>query len=309
MTRPVAGEIVDGSWLQETAQTGAATLDRLRKQWESAGPPIIIFNKSHSGSRLLARLILASGTYLGVDRNESEDAVGVMDLVRQLVDRHYPNFAALLRDGDPELESLVNAVLTRHLRGHAAGQRWGWKLCETLYILPVLQRIFPTAHFVHLLRDGRDVAFSDHVAPQEAFWRKVYFDTAQITSWNGNPLTDRSYRRSPHIFNARHWVNSVTVARHFGSMLGENYLEVRFEDLVLTPRETAGRLFSLLGLAVNEAAIERFAASTDRERVGKFRKMPRRKRTQVEAVLRPTLEAFGYGLDEPPSRQRWFSWR
>ena len=293
---------------EEETQPGSVTLARLARQWESVGPPIIIFNKSHSGSRLLSRLMLASSVYLGAERNESEDAFGLLDLVRPMVERHYPDYSRLMRDGDPVLEPLVNAVLTRHLRDHAPGRPWGWKLCETLYVLPVLQRIFPSAHFVHVLRDGRDVAFSDHVAPEEAFWRKVYFDTAEINSWNGRQLTDRSYRRAPHVFNARHWVNSVTVARHFGSMLGENYVEVRFEDLVLTPRDTARKLLSSLGLAFDESVIEGFAGSVDERTVGKFRKMPLRERFEAEAVLRPTLEAFNYGLDEAPPRRRWF-WR
>ena len=288
---------------------GVATLAGLRKQLESVGPPIIIFNKSHSGSRLLARIILSSGVYLGTDRNESEDAVGIMDMVRPLVERHYPDYRTLMRHGHPELEPLVSTVLARHLRGHAPGQRWGWKLCETLYVLPVLQHIFPTASFVHLLRDGRDVAFSDHVAPQQPFWRKVYFDTAEINSWNGRKLTEKSYRRSPHVFNARHWVNSVTVARHFGSMLGERYLEVRFEDLVLAPRETSLNLLSTLGLTHDEAQIESFAASIDKSAVGKFRKAPRRRRSEAEAVLRPTLEAFGYAIDEDLPQRRWPGWR
>lgn len=287
------------------AEPGSLTLARLAEQWAPFGPPIVLFNKSHSGSRLLARLMLAAGVFLGDERNESEDAAGMMALVRPLVERHYPDYAKLMRQGDPELEPTVNTVLSQLLRGHEAGRRWGWKLCESLYVLPILQRIFPKAHFVHLLRDGRDVAFSDHVAPAEAFWRKVYFDTAEITVWNGRRLDDRSYRRSPHVFNARHWVNSVSVARHYGAMLGDRYLEVRFEDLVLAPHETAREILSSLGVAAQDSTIEVFARSVDRRAVGKFRGMPWRQRKEAEAVLRPTLEAFGYGLEEATLRGGW----
>jgi hypothetical protein len=280
--------------------TGATAMERVGAGLRRFGPPIIVFNKSHSGSRLLAKLLLGHGVFLGGERNGSEDAFGILDLVRPLVERHYPTYAGLWREDDAEMAHLAEKVFERHLRGIPPGARWGWKLCETLYILPVLWRIFPDARFVHLIRDGRDVAFSDHVAPAEPFWRKVYFDTDRIERWNGRKLNQRAYRRASHIYNARHWVNSVTVARHYGAMTGGNYIEVRYEDLVLQPRQTAGKLLSDLGVTLDGAFMDRFVAAIDTRPVGKHEREPRRARSEAEAVLRPTLEAFGFGLREGP---------
>lgn len=277
-----------------------STLPRLAERWADYGPPIIVFNKSHSGSRLLARLLLAHGVFLGTERNESEDALGIMDLVRPLVEGHYPDYASVMSDGDAQLEALTDMVFGRHLCGIPAGARWGWKLCETLYILPVLTRIFPDAFFVHLIRDGRDVAFSNHVAPKQPFWRKIYFDTDRIASWDGRKLGYRAYHRVPHIYNARHWVNSVTVGRNYGSMIGEKYLELRYEDLVLRPMQTAATFLMRLGIVPDAERIATFASGIDPKPVGKHRRMARRPRSESEAVLRPTLEAFGYGIDEKP---------
>jgi hypothetical protein len=284
----------------EHLAAGSRAFEALGEKWAAMGPPIIVFNKSHSGSRLLARLLLAHGVFLGAERNESEDAFGIFDLVRPLVEKHYPDYSGLMRHGDPECAALAETILERHLRGRPPAARWGWKLCETLYALPVLSRIFPTAAFVHLIRDGRDVAFSDHVAPRESFWRKVYFDTDRIERWHERGLGVRAYRRAPHIYNARHWVNSVTVARHYGSMIGENYLEVRYEDLVLAPRLTAATLLAALGIPTDESRLDAFAASVDVSPVGRHRLMSRRLRSEAEAILRPTLEAFGYGIGEEP---------
>jgi hypothetical protein len=75
------------------------------------------------------------------------------------------------------------------------------------------------------------------------------------------------------------------------------------------PRETAANLLSTLRLAHDEERIESFVASIDQSPVGKFRKAPRRMRYESEAVLRPTLEAFGYGLDEDLPRRGWPGWR
>ncbi len=289
-------------------EAGTRLLGRLARKWAPAGPPVVVFNKSHSGSRVLARLLQAGGVFMGEDRNESEDAADMLRLVQPLVERYYPEFAGLMRDGDASLEPLVDSVLDHQLRGRCPGQRWGWKLCETLYILPVLHRIFPDGWFVHLIRDGRDVAFSDHVAPVEPFWRKVYFDTDRIAAWNGRRLDHRSYQSAPHVFNARHWVNSVTVARHYGAMIGARYLEIRYEDLVSDPQDTARRLFATLDLPVEPAMIAEFAASVTRDRVGKHRHVHPRRLAEALEVLEPTLAAFGYSAGPPPPVRGWRAW-
>jgi Sulfotransferase family len=253
---------------------------------------------------------MAGGIFMGNGRNESEDSVDFLRLIHFLVDKHYPDYWTLFRDGDPELEAIADSVLERHLNGHQPGKRWGWKLCETLYILPVLLRIFPQAFYIHLIRDGRDVAFSDHVAPTEPFWRKVYFDTDKIKTWEGRKLSHRSYKAAPHVFNARHWVNSVTVARHYGAVIGERYFEVRYEDLACTPRETARRLLGFLEVEAGADMIEDFAGSVNQSAVGKHRLRTRRERTEALRVLRPALDAMGYhdGSESVSRWQRLFRW-
>ncbi len=291
-------------------ESGAETLARLAHVWAGVGPPVIVFNKSHSGSRLLARLLRASDVFMGSDLNESEDAADMLRLVCPLVERHYPHYPALFRDGDATLAPLIESVLTYHLRDHRPGTRWGWKLCETLYILPVLHRLFPGASYLHLIRDGRDVAFCDHVAPEERFWRKVYFDTGAIAAWHGRGLLHPSYTRNPHVFNARHWVNSVTVARHYGAMIGERYFEVRYEDLVHAPDATARQVLHDIRIVADDVVLADFAASVTPASVGKHRRYPARSRREALAVLHPTLEAFGYTDPQTAAPSpRWKLWR
>jgi LPS sulfotransferase NodH len=280
----------------------SASLESLRRsaeRWAPYGPPVIVFNKSHSGSRVLARLLREAGVFMGDDRNDSEDSADILRLVEPLVERWYPDYGRLLREGEDELSPLIDSVFAHHLATCPPGARWGWKLCETLYILPVLIRLFPDAWFVHLIRDGRDVAFSDHVAPVTPFWRKVYFDTADIAAWRGLPLTHRAYQRAPHVFNAQHWVNSVTVARHYGAMIGPRYVEVRYEDLVHDPEPTGRNLLEAVGVPPTEGGLQAFAASVRREKVGKHRARPPGQLRQALEVLRPTLTALGY--DDTPA--------
>jgi hypothetical protein len=163
-------------------------------------------------------------------------------------------------------------------------------------VLPVMTRLFPEARYIHLVRDGRDVAFSPFLAPKAAFWRKIYFNDDRIGSWRGHAMSQRAYRAHGHLFNAARWVNSVTLGRAHGAMLGERYLEVRYEALVADPAGELARLAAFLGVEPTTPALA--AADVRAQSVGKWRRRPAREIEEVRAVLQPTLAAFGYAWDD-----------
>ena len=165
--------------------------------------------------------------------------------------------------------------------------------------MPVMARLFPQARCIHLVRDGRDVAFSPFLAPKAPFWRKIYFNDDRIYSWRGHAMTQRAYRDHGHLFNAARWVNSVTLGRAHGAMLGERYLEVRYEALVAEPAGELARVAEFLGIEGPRAAHETmdvYATS-----VGKWRERPAREIAEIRAIMEPTLGAFGYDWNDDAS--------
>lgn len=274
-----------------------AALSAVRDELQQVVPPVIVFNKSHSGSRLLAGLIAEAGIFMGAHQNESNDSWDVLTLVEYLVGRYYPDYSPLWSSDPPPdeaLADLIRKVFSSHLNGLRQGGRWGWKLCETGYILPVLDFLFPQARYIHLIRDGRDVAFTDHRPPNRPFWKKIYFNTDQIMTWRGLRFHRRDYERRSHIYNAIHWANSVTIGRAYGMMLRERYLEIRYEDLCQSFDSVAGRILEFIDAENIAATIEKVRPTVYKNAVSKHVAQPKEKVREAVEIMKPLLLSLGY---------------
>src|SRR5262249_52506029 len=101
----------------------------LRQRFSALPPPVIVYNKSHSGSRLLARALHSQGVFLGAERNESEDALPILPVVEHCVLRFYPDYSRLWGEGGAEIDALATLTrqaFDRHLAGYSpsAGKPW-----------------------------------------------------------------------------------------------------------------------------------------------------------------------------------------
>jgi hypothetical protein len=103
--------------------------------------------------------------------------------------------------------------------------------------LPVLDELFPRARFVHILRDGRDVALS-HVNVE--FLQKRLEEAAV------------------------YWRDAVLGARRFGRTLGrDRYREVRYEDLLDDPEGTVRSLCEFVNLDFDASMLRYFERAED----------------------------------------------
>lgn len=281
-----------------TATALPTGLAALRDELAALPPPVVVFNKSHSGSRLVARLLEAAGMFMGEGLNESHDAVVLLPLVHAAVDGFYPDYGPVWRNETAAtgLAKIARAALGAHLVDRH-DRPWGWKLCETVYALPVINYLFPNARYVHVIRDGRDVAFSDHVHPKEPFWQKAYVDTVGVKRWRGlffGRHSGTAYRVDSSLYNVQHWVNSVTLGRRYGAMLGHRYLEVRYEALCTDFDNEARRLLAFASVPRPDQAIAAIRPDVRLDAIGKYRTKSRWRVRRVERFARPLLIELGY---------------
>jgi hypothetical protein len=142
----------------------------------------------------------------------------------------------------------------------------------------VLHALFPDARFIHLIRDGRDVALSIIQQP----WGPSDFLTA-----------------------IRQWAETVRWARKMLRMLPDDrHLELRFEDLVSDPRAQLERLTNFLGVEFEPGMLTDYTKNAP-EKVGDFLNKhhahlgQRPQRSQAfkwQSALGPVDQAVAYEL-------------
>jgi hypothetical protein len=276
---------------------------------EPTDAPVLVLGVRRSGTTLL-RVMLDRSSQLAVP-DESY-------FIPQLVDRHRGRvdveaFADDLRrvgtlrewDVDP------NDVRARLRPGMSAGQaiaavyqtyaaargkaRWGDKTPMYMQYLPLLERLFPTALYLHLVRDGRDAATSYLQMP-----------SGIVTEFWGHPTSVSDF--------ARQWRTEVEAGRALGGRVGpRRYFELRYEDLVDAPEDVLGKVCAFAGLPW-EPAMLGYADEVDvsaRPHQQNLKRPPTRGlrdwRTELDAgdvagfedVAGDVLHTLGYELANP----------
>lgn len=169
----------------------------------------------------------------------------------------FAKMAAALKQ--PNLVKLIDLVYDHHLK-FSNKRRIGDKTPPYIEILPQLDALYPGAKFIHLLRDGRDVAMS-------------YIDLG----WFGN---HRYYR---HNFD---WIRALKFREKYAKTpLGRNILDIKYEDLLCDPELVVSRICNFLGEAFEPAMLD-VSARVD--------KVPERERVIHPKLAQPlSTEAIG----------------
>jgi hypothetical protein len=119
----------------------------------------------------------------------------------------------------------LSAILDGFYRYHADVSerpcvRWGDKTPDNTYCLDAIRRVFPEAQFIHMVRDGCDVAYS-------------YVYTGMFP-------TEREA--------AVIWSDMVRRGRRFCSSFPDCCLEVRYEEFVTRPEPSVKKVCGFLGI-------------------------------------------------------------
>lgn len=121
-------------------------------------------------------------------------------------------------------ESAFKKAITLHLF-LTGKKRFINKRTANTQRLGVIQTIFPDAYYIHIIRDGRAVAFS---LLQTPWWEN-------IPVWWLNGKTPQEWEqegKEPIKLCGLHWRHNVKEIRKQSKKLAPRYIEIRYEDLV-----------------------------------------------------------------------------
>ncbi|MEM7571065.1 MAG: sulfotransferase, partial [Pseudomonadota bacterium] len=197
---------------------------------------------------------------------------------------------------------IVNAIRPGHVEdiipafhtakaAHDGKPRWANMDIASIDHVAELARWFPDARFVHIVRDGRDVALSHQ---------------------------DYAFSEGNYLEIAEQWSAQTLQAQRAASGIGERHLQITFEALVQAPEETLTKVCAHIGLPYDAAMLtytQRVDAKIPAKRRGLWPEIgnsPQPSKTErwrqhmsnaarfvFEKHAADALQAFGYDMSDP----------
>lgn len=216
--------------------------------------PIFVVGSARSGTTLLYSILLSSGEFAvyqaetllldvckpkyGDLKNNKNYEIFINDWIRS---------KQFYRSALEPLEFVHGALdhhdtYTEFMRyfmeciAHKQGKkRWAEQTPGHVFHMELLTESFPDAKFIHVIRDGRDVAVSK-----------------RSLGWTG---TKSRNSLKQLIFAAKSWEMSVRAGRKQGKRLGDNYVEIRYEDIVRNIDDVLLKLSKFTEIVIDQKTI------------------------------------------------------
>ena len=253
--------------------------------------PILIGATGGSGTRLVQAILEHAGVFMGKNLNASRDCMDFAPFLEQHINTVMPITggtdyrpaqlpAPLRRNMYAQLRRLVRDYRLQLTHTH---QPWGWKNPRSIFMLPVLHGVCHKLRFIHVVRDGRDMAFSSNQNQRNKHYEAVFATPCHAAHTQGEEASIALWNR----------INTQTY-RWGMRYLKNRYYTLRFEDLCATPEATIAALFDWLSITPTVPLGELATMVTPPQSIGRHRAANTRLCTQLENIAEEGLALFGY---------------
>jgi hypothetical protein len=201
------------------------------------------------------------------------------------------------RNGGDFIRVVMDSVAnTQHL------QRWAVYDPDNVLHVERVKRDIPNALFVHIIRDGRDIALS---LKKMGGFAPLPWDRGQTESLVATSL---------------YWEWMLRKGREHGRRFAADYIEIRYEDLISNPKDVLGKLGGFLDHDLDYDRIQRaglgrlsetnssFREEGDSETIKPLGRWKERLApvdvAAIEATVSECLQENGYELSLPANERR-----
>lgn len=235
--------------------------------------PVAVGALGGSGTRVVAEILMEAGIYMGDNLNNAKDNLTFTCLFKrpewymnsQKKDRirHLQLFQKIMlgealsvedrllyskayfTNWNYTIKNKIKAPFRKKPAGDFRG--WGWKEPNTHHFLKDLAELFPNLRYIHVVRNGLDMAFSGNVQQLKNFG--VNYDIPFPADKAQIPAAQLDY-----------WIkaNDHTI-KLGGSILGERFYLLKFEELCVNPLDAIKSLLRFLQITLPEAKIQHLA--------------------------------------------------
>ena len=248
--------------------------------------PYVIGATGGSGTRVFARIVRHAAMFVGTHLNVSDDSLFFGDYSDRWIDS-LMNAAgspsnhlhtAMVRDLATTVGQHLSPLLAEPR--DARWRAWGWKEPRSLFLLPFLHGQFPELKFVHVIRDGRDMAYSTN--------------QNQLRKHGHTLLTPEESTWAPPLRSMALWTRlNIQRADYGETHLRDRYLRLRFEDLCRAPHPTIARMLHFLGLQADIEDVARLEVSPP-PTLGRWQTQASMQIAELHRIGHVALERFGY---------------
>ena len=250
--------------------------------------PIIVGSTGGSGTRIIQSIIEAQNIFMGAPLNAEKDALIIADYLEhhinpvlscvRSVNYTLTDLPATLRN--TTLSALENAI-NRMLSYKSSEQlRWGFKNPRSIFMLPFFEALYPDFTFVHVIRDGRDIALSENKnQPLKHFHAMFPSSSISADSAEAAILLWAKVNQEAAAWCARHKRNK--------------YIRVYYESLCTNPEGEIKKM--LEGLDVPQIEIAQATNMVAKSSsIGRWKKLPPQEQALLNASAHKALREFSY---------------
>lgn len=202
----------------------------MKKYFDS--DPVVIGGVGGSGTRIIAEILKQSGVFMGSLLNAANDNM-------QLAGK-FPYMRDIIQNKNPINKNAIYKILIQFEiqmshdfhKNNEKHIRWGWKIPGNYFILKYLKTQYQDMKYIHIIRNGFDMAFSKN--------------QNQLFNWGAYYGIDKDKQPIPKAAFRFWYAANKTAIAEGKELLKDNFLLIKFEELCLNPEKVISRILDFI---------------------------------------------------------------